>query len=269
MASPSALRRLASTKLTYSNHASRSPRHNGSSKTIPCQQSSRTKSACARARPSRHPWRRIPRPRHATEAECCSSLCRIAGEVVYQLLVDKLSAILKPGPRAAPANKLRQGRHPKGAMYAHRHVAKSLNRDHNAPPPALAQDLCGRRPISINLSTSQLNEKVSWIDLRTMEPLLHRSNITGICSRKQRLKLGGKPRPERGSNEYIPRLLWLKTVVCDPRSRPCRRHDRAALARARGPAVRSISARAALHAWPRAKMAREAGARCKLIESSP
>ena len=39
-----------------------------------------------------HPWRRIPRPRHATEAECCSSLCRIAGEVVlsHQLLVDKL-----------------------------------------------------------------------------------------------------------------------------------------------------------------------------------
>jgi hypothetical protein len=28
------------------------------------------------------PIARIPRPRHATGAECCSSLCRIAGEVV-------------------------------------------------------------------------------------------------------------------------------------------------------------------------------------------
>ena len=48
-----------------------------------------------------HPWRRIPRPRHATEAG--SSLCRIAGEVVlnHQLLVDKLSATRTSHPLGA------------------------------------------------------------------------------------------------------------------------------------------------------------------------
>ena len=69
-----------------------------------------------------------------------------------------------------------------------RDVAKSLNRDHRALHPVLAQDHCGRRPISINLSTSQLNENVSWIDWRTMEPLLQRSNIGGRLE-KAALKL--------------------------------------------------------------------------------
>ena len=38
-----------------------------------------------------------------------------------------------------------------------RDVAKSLNRDHRALHPVLAQDLCGRRPISIKLSFASLD----------------------------------------------------------------------------------------------------------------
>jgi hypothetical protein len=143
----------------FSNHASRSPRHNGLSETgcavriIPCQQSSRTRCIwceCARARPLCHPLRRIPRPRHATGAECCSSLCRIAGEVVLSRQAPGRKAVprLKPGPRAAPASKLRQAAAPKGCdvrSVMRRDVAKSLNHDHRALHPVLAQDLCGRR----------------------------------------------------------------------------------------------------------------------------
>ena len=186
-----------------------------------------------------------------------------------RLLVDKLSATetwtkSRARKQAAAA--------PKGCdvrPVMRRDVAKSLNRDHRALHPVLAQDLCGRRLISINLSTRQLNENVSWIDWRTMEPLLQRSNITGICSRRQQLKLGESSDLKEAQNEHILRLACFQTVVRDPCSRPRRRCDRPALAPARGPAVRSISARAALHAWPRPKMAREARARCKLIKSSP
>jgi hypothetical protein len=69
-------------------------------------------------------------------------------------------------------------------------------------------------------------------------------------------------------NEYILRLVCFQSVVRASCSRPRRQRDRAAVAPARGPAVRSISARAALHAWPRPKMAREVRAERKLIESS-
>jgi hypothetical protein len=69
-------------------------------------------------------------------------------------------------------------------------------------------------------------------------------------------------------NEYILRLVCFQSVVRASCSRPRRQRDRAAVAPARGPAVRYISARAALHAWPRPKMAREARAERKLIESS-
>jgi hypothetical protein len=37
-----------------------------------------------------------------------------------------------------------------------------------------------KTPISINLSMSQFDENVSWIDLRRMEPSHYRTNITGI-----------------------------------------------------------------------------------------
>jgi hypothetical protein len=69
-------------------------------------------------------------------------------------------------------------------------------------------------------------------------------------------------------NEYILRLVCFQSVVRASCSRPRRQRDRAAVAPARGPTVRYISARAALHAWPRPKMAREARAERKLIESS-
>jgi hypothetical protein len=79
---------------------------------------------------------------------------------------------LKPGPRAAPVSKMRQAAAPKDAMYAsimRRDVDESLNRDHRAPSRVSARPL-RKTPIRINLSTSQLNENVSWIDLCTMEP---------------------------------------------------------------------------------------------------
>jgi len=76
--------------------------NNGSSKTgcavriIACQQSKRTDAngcECAPARLLRYPSRRLCCPHHATGAECCSSRCRIAVEVVLsrQVPVDKLS----------------------------------------------------------------------------------------------------------------------------------------------------------------------------------
>ena len=65
-------------------------------------------------------------------------------------------------------------------------------------------------------------------------------------------------------NEYILRLICSQRVVPDPGSRPRCQCDREAVAPARGPAVRSISTRAALHAWPRSEMASEARAGRKL-----
>ena len=99
-----------------------------------------------------------------------------------------------------------------------RDVAESLNRDHRALHPVLAQDLCGRRPISINLSTSQLNENVSWIDWRTMEPLLQRSNIGGRLE-KAAVETGGKPRPQGDfkmstfSDSHVSRLLFATPAL--------------------------------------------------------
>ncbi len=165
----------------------------------------------------------------------------------------------KPGPRAAPANKLRRGAAPKGCdvrPVMRRDVAKSLNRDHRALHPVLAHDLCGRRPISINLSTSQLNENVSWIDWRTMEPLLRRSNIGGRLE-KAAVATGGKPQGDfkmsTFSDSHVSRLLFATPALDRVVGLTARRWRRLAC-----PAVRAISARAALHAWPRPKMAREA-----------
>jgi hypothetical protein len=67
-------------------------------------------------------------------------------------------------------------------------------------------------------------------------------------------------------NECILGVLRFQSVVRDPCSRPRRQRDGAPVAPARGPAVRSISARAALHAWPRPEMAAEPHAGRKLVE---
>ena len=112
----------------------------------------------------------------------------------HQLLVDKLSAT-ETWTKSRAGKQAEEGAAPKGSdvrPVMRRDVAKSLNRDHRALHPVLAQDFCGRRPISINLSTSQLNQNVSWIDWRTMEPLLQRSNIGGRLE-KASVETGGKP----------------------------------------------------------------------------
>ena len=59
-------------------------------------------------------------------------------------------------------------------------------------------------------------------------------------------------------NEHIVRLICLESVVREPCSRAGLERDGSAMAPTHDLVVRSVSAGAALHAWPRSKMASEA-----------
>jgi hypothetical protein len=137
--------------------------------------------------------------------------------------------------------------------------------DHRARCPAGATPLRSRH-VSVNQSMSRLDENVGWIDLRRMELLLERTNVTGVRWRRQQAKLAASRGIREVQNECILDVVCLQSVVRGTCSRARRQCDCAALAPALGLAMPSLSARAALHAWPRPKMAGEARAGRRLVE---
>jgi len=97
----------------------------------------------------------------------------------------------------------------------------------------------------------RLDEDINPINPGRIESLAQKTNVTGIL--KSVISHGLR----EVQNAYALRLVCFQTVVRNRSSRRCGRRDYATMAPAYSLAVRSISARAALYARPRSKMARE------------
>ena len=93
----------------------------------------------------------------------------------------------------------------KGRDLTRPNVAHSL-KPRSPRCPAGAMPLRSRA-ISINQSTSGLNENVGWFDLRRMELLRDRTNVTAVRRRRQQAKLAAIPRPQGGSK-------WVHSRRC-------------------------------------------------------
>jgi hypothetical protein len=91
------------------------------------------------------------------------------------------------------------------------------------------------------------------------------SASTALPFRTSAIRLSQTPAKEI-RNEYLRRIVRLPRTVRVPCSGAGLGRDGPALAPAHDLVARSVSAGAALHAWPRSKMASQACARCRVRE---